>query len=496
MFSAVASAFIIDVESQLQPDYTQFSYTVLTIIANVSLGHTPTGSEAAFPQWAGPDPAIVHIQAILYSSLAASLLSAFIAMLGKQWLNRYSQVELRGSIIDRGRYRQRKMNGIVTWRFDLVMETLPLMLQGALLLLGYALSSYLFTISNVIAGVVLGFTVFGLLFYLLIVSAATLSYNCPFQTPLPLIIRFMVRFDGEHRRYLKRSRRWFGRIFSFFRKERPQRPGPNEPHPLGSFGASDGPKVDDRIELPMVAVADQQPPLFPEEPDWNGYVLDSDCITWMFETSMDADVIMAIMKFIPEVVWHAGIQAVPLERLYGILFECFDHSSGCPVVIPRFRDRAYFSARAFLHLAIQRKCIGHESDRPVLESISNRRLVVRTKHYDGDSDLESTLGTIDRVLDNYEKMHWHTFSFSTPHHAWMSHILLHRAWDSARNNSPLPDDIEEFVLLSLRPHPPPPASIITDCLLIIGLVLGIKLHLDDLFVTDKRSVGLHEGLLW
>ena len=47
----------------------------------------------------------------------------------------------------------------------------PLMLQAALLLLGYALSNYLFFINKVVASVLIGFTSFGLLFYLLIISA-------------------------------------------------------------------------------------------------------------------------------------------------------------------------------------------------------------------------------------------------------------------------------------------------------------------------------------
>jgi len=119
-------------------------------------------------------------------------------MLGKQWLNRYAQVGMRGSVIYRSRHRQSKMNGMVTWHFDFVMECLPLMLQAALLL-GFALSSYLFSINRVAASVVIDFTSFGLLFYLLIVSAATLSYNCPFQTPLSLILRFLIRFDNDHK---------------------------------------------------------------------------------------------------------------------------------------------------------------------------------------------------------------------------------------------------------------------------------------------------------
>ena len=484
MFSAVASAFILNVESSLQPDYTQFSYTVLAIIANVSLGHPPPDPSTAFPQWTGPDPAIVHVQAILYSSLAASLLAALIAMLGKQWLNRYSRDELRGSVIDRGRHRQRKINGMVTWRFDLVMECLPLMLQAALLLLGCALSKYLFTIDNAVAGVAVGFTAFGVLFYLLIVSAATLSYNCPFQTPLSLVIHSMIRFDDEHKKYLRRFRKRLGRIF--FRKKKQSRPKSSATYTLRGFNTPDGGEIGDHIELDIANLSGQQPPLFNGKTDWHGYVLDSNCIAWMFEASTDADVILAIMKFIPEVVWHSGIRPIPLEMLYDNVLECFHHSPGGSVVIPNLRNKAYLSAKALLHLVIQRKCIGDESDEVVLKSISNRHPILGSRGYEGDSDLESTLGIIDRIFGDSKEMRWPTFSFTVSHHAWMSHILLYRAWNSLGRGEPLPDDIKGFVLHSFRSKSLPPDPIATDCLFIIGLVLGIDLHINDLLVIDKR----------
>jgi len=458
------------------------SYQLLKIVTSASLGNIPTGDDAAFPQWNGPDSTIFHVQAILYSSLAASLLAAFVAMLGKQGLNRYAQFEMRGSVIDRSQHRQRKMNRMVTWRFDLVMECLPLMLQASLLLLGYALSNYLYFIHRTVASVLIGFTSFGLLFYLLIVSAATLSFNCPFQTPLSLILRFLIRFDDEQKKYLKRFRR-FGR--RFFRRR--NRPSPKTGlRGLGRFGTFDGSNLVDHIELPIAGVPNEPPPFFNKGTDWVGYVLDSNCIAWMFEMSMDADVIMAIMRSIPEVVWHAGIRTTPLERLYDTVLECFDRSSGRPMVIPRLKNKAYLSAKVLLHLAIQRKCIGDESDNAVFRSISNRLPIIGSKHYDEDSDLESTLGIIDRVFGDSEPMHWQNFSFTTPHHAWMGHILLYHAWDVLRNGRPLPDDVKDFLLHSLRLEPPPPAPIVADCLLTIGLVLGIKMHIDDLLVVDKR----------
>ena len=462
------------------------SYALLKIIASTSLGKIPTGPDAAFPQWAGPDPAIVRVQAILYCSLSASLLAAFIAMLGKQWLNRFAQVEMSGSIADRSRNRVRKLDGMIIWHFDFVMECLPLLLQIALLLLGYALSNYLFSVNKTIAGVLIGFTTFGLLFYLLIVSVATLSYTCPFQTPLSLILRFMIRFDDEHRRYLRRSKRWLGRIFSFSWKQRHLRSRSPGPHGPGSFTVVNENTADGLIELAAINPAHQSPPLF-NKAVWDGHVLDSASIVRLFGISTDADVILAITKFIPEIVWHAGVRTAPLEKLYDTVLECFDRSSGHLMVIPKLRNEAYLGAKALLHLTIQRQCIGDGSDQALFKSISDRHQSVGSGCYEGDSDLESTLIVIDYILLNPQRrISWPGFSPSTTHMAWMSHILLYRAWDANRKSTRLPDDVRQFVFHTLQLDPPPPTPVVTDCLLIIGLVLGItKMRIDDLLVTDK-----------
>jgi len=487
LFSAVTTAFIIDIQSKLEPDYQEMNHALLKIVASTALGNIPTGPDAAFPQWNGPNPAIVRVEAILYSSLSASLLAALIAILGKQWLNRCASVE-RGSIVERCRHRKRKMDGMVTWRFALVMECLPLMLQAALLLLGYALSDYLYAINKVVASVVIGFTAFGLLFYLLIVSVATFSYNCPFQTPLSAILRFLIRFDSEHKKYLERSRKWFGRIIS--RKKKRLRPTPGSPRELGGLGAFDRSGPRNPTEFVMDVPFNHPPPIFNKETGWDVYVLDSDCIAWMFEMPMDTDNITAIARFIPEITWHDDIRVAPLEQLYNTFLECFDRSSGRPVVKPASRDITYLSAKALLHIVIQRKCIGSDSDVAILNSISSRYQTLGSGNYKGDSDLESTLGIIDRIFGgDFEPMYWQDLSFTVSHHAWMSHILLYRAWDVIRQGEHLPDDVKEFVIHSLQLEPPPPASIVADCLLIVGFVLGIRLHADDPLVVGKRWVG-------
>ena len=185
----MTSVFIIEVNSQLKPDPNEDSAALLRVLIhkmdNTTFGnHVPT-----VPQWTGPSPTIVHVQAILFASLAASLLSAFLAVLGKQWLNRYTSSDVRGSTVGRGQGRQQKLDGIVTWYFDHVMQSLPLMLQAALLLLGCALSRYLWEVNTVVASVVVGVTSFGVLFYFFIVVAGATSVNCPYQTPAAQILR-------------------------------------------------------------------------------------------------------------------------------------------------------------------------------------------------------------------------------------------------------------------------------------------------------------------
>jgi hypothetical protein len=58
----------------------------------------------------------------------------------------------------------------------------------------------------------------------------------------------------------------------------------------------------DYIAVPMANQSGRPAPLFDKDADLVGYVLDSHCITWMFKVSMDADVIIAILRFTPEIV--------------------------------------------------------------------------------------------------------------------------------------------------------------------------------------------------
>ena len=106
------------------------------------------------------------------------------------------------------------------------------------------------------------------------------------------------------------------------------------------------------------AVIHQIVPLFPREIGAESDKLDARCITRLLVMTTNTDVVIPTMDFIPEIIWHSGIcMDVSLKRIYGILMDYFNFPGPNPVAIPKLRDITYLSARAFAHVALQRRCI-------------------------------------------------------------------------------------------------------------------------------------------
>ena len=78
---------------------------------------------------------------------------------------------------------KKKLNRIASWHFENVMELVPVTLQAAFLMLGCALSLYLWEANTTVAWIILGVTSFGLSLFLFIVVAGAVSDSCPYQTP-------------------------------------------------------------------------------------------------------------------------------------------------------------------------------------------------------------------------------------------------------------------------------------------------------------------------
>ena len=193
LFSAVSSAFIIDVRSKLEPDPNDMTAAYMQILIHAVNSSLFPDANPNSVTWTGPPPETVTVQSLLYASLATSLFAAFLAMLGKQWVNQYLR-NRGGSAADKSRDRQRKLDDLEKWRFHLVIENLPVMLRLGLLLLGCALSLYPWTISHTVARVVVAITLFGVISHVFLTLAATFYYNCPYQTPPSILTRTIIKY--------------------------------------------------------------------------------------------------------------------------------------------------------------------------------------------------------------------------------------------------------------------------------------------------------------
>ena len=92
-------------------------------------------------------------------------------------------------MIERCGDRQLKHDGLKKWPFHLFVESLPVMLQIALLLLACGLCKHMASVNTSVAIVLITLTTLGVLFYLGIIIAGTVSYECPFQTPVSTALR-------------------------------------------------------------------------------------------------------------------------------------------------------------------------------------------------------------------------------------------------------------------------------------------------------------------
>ena len=426
------------------------SFTVLTILLNVTSG-IPT--DVAVPKVTGPDQATVEVQAILCTSLASALLAAFLATLAKQWLN----LHVEGSFIDRNRHRELRMRGMIAWHFKLLMECLPLIMQGSLLLLGYALARYFWDLSRTVSSVAIGFTGFGLIFYLFIVFAGTVSKACPFQTPASILFRAILERYGED---IKTTARRFRNPSGFNQlpTHRGQTPAPSN--------VSD---IDDHHAEVRA---------------------DSNCISTMFRMTKGSESTIAIMVYIPEITWDKHLDSVPLLQVYQAWRESLWRSAdGSISPQPGARERSLLSAKALLYLYHQRRCI-HGADKTLanqVKLIHHQRQPLTRSGPNRDFDLESTFHLVDWMFECGSRIPWDEFKLTESHHRWLSHILQYRAWDVLRNGGVLTEDVREFVRDSLN-RSTSLDPVVADCLFIINMVLGYQPKTEEFRIPDRRSV--------
>ena len=260
------------------------------------------------------------------------------------------------------------------------------MLQSALLLLlGYTISRYLWTINLTVVSVVIGITSIGLAFYIFNVIAAMIADNCPFQTPVSQIIRSLYRLDDSRNRYITRNRRAVFRLWPrtmcLYRSQREK-----------------------AVRL-----------FSKKETDHDAYSVGAGCVIWMIDTARGQTAPRVISNFILEVVWHRDIKdSSSLPYLYDQAIECFDFEGEKVSLVSRLRDQAISTTKAFVHVYSQMRVTG-AIDSPSVSRTRVHYAQLADDQHKEDGDLESTLWLMDYIMGRWRDVDWSETKMSYNH---------------------------------------------------------------------------------
>ena len=208
----------------------------------------------------------------------------------------------------------------------------------------------------------------------------------------------------------------------------------------------------------------------------------------MLDRPLDDETTAVVLRAILRMAWRTGNHSLLLKRCYEILLQSFDMVEDQPALIPRLRNMAYLSARAFCHIFIQTGSDAQGKDK-IINSLRERHIGLSLGYHENDSNLQSVLGLTDRLLGIDHKIEWPSFQLSSAHHLWVSDILLHHACNlvAAGKQQKVYDEVAMFVQDTFSLEPPAPLSIDTNCVLMVGLLVDIPVHLDDLIVPGEKK---------
>lgn len=180
LFSAANTAFII----AMQPNPLDTTNALLVQLIQITL-QGPSATTPVIHSASTNYSSNFWMEALAYMSLALSLLAAFGAVLGKQWLNYYKTHRFgSGSLEQRCMQRHSKYQGLKTWCFEGVLQSFADLLKASLFLFGVFLGAITWAEQKTISILIITATAFGLVFYLGTIVASLVYPNCPFQTRL------------------------------------------------------------------------------------------------------------------------------------------------------------------------------------------------------------------------------------------------------------------------------------------------------------------------
>jgi hypothetical protein len=253
---------------------------MLQLIKIVAEGPDAVNDINGLPSSTDYPSSTVWIQTLAYASLSFSVLAAFGAVMGKQWLNSFKASRGRGSLEDRGLQRQKRLDGLEYWHLQTVLRAFLVLLQISLLLFGLSLSANMWTQQRTISSVIITATALGILFYVATIVISVLHPDSPFQTAGSALVGAL-------------SRKVFEAISNALRNSFPNAFRDTFPNPLGSAFPRIFFKYIDLFESPST------PNIYHR----------SSPIRWILEISTNPEVVEVAAAMVPLVQWSPTIDA-------------------------------------------------------------------------------------------------------------------------------------------------------------------------------------------
>ena len=399
------------------------------------------------------------------------------------------------------------------WYFHYVMESLPLMLQVALFLLGCALSRYLWEIDTTIASVILGVTSLGILFYLLIIIAGAVFASCPYQTPGSHILRsaasatlaagstFWHAFRDSATVGVFQSNaevyqpRWSRDKIRYFLS--------NVLDELPPALASDGAHLGKAIAQPLVELLHQMYTWLPGSTpthgaDHQGTLLDLWCISWILQTSLDKDHHMSALEHLVTRLELSNLDPSLAVGCLGALVSCVKVADGTVMVTQGLEELATLSAICLLCTFSHLSAVGPSSGVLVDVCQQYARVFPPCIEFSG-IPFHHIFGAIYSALyqgwrnqgqvaryAGYQQVQWRDYKLPGWEGTAFIHSLTNLAQSEHKRRKKVPCWILHFVLHTLSMVPPPSTLVIVNCLSIIALSLDCDIPEIRNITPDQR----------
>ncbi|TRM66678.1 hypothetical protein BD626DRAFT_565777 [Schizophyllum amplum] len=189
LFSAVVTTFVAQSSQALASDYTQITASLmyeLVRLQRAMANGTPVDdvpmSRLSFDSrtHANTD---VWVNGLWLTSLTFSLLTAFISVLAKQWLQHFNSMAT-GTPRDHALLRQYRLRGFERWNVSFIIGFLPVLLILALFLFFAGLSVYVAPLNHTIFWTIISVSAISFLAYVLASILPIFIIHCAYKTPI------------------------------------------------------------------------------------------------------------------------------------------------------------------------------------------------------------------------------------------------------------------------------------------------------------------------